>query len=419
MLAIIIERAKLDGQIEGVVPHLVDGGLSILQYADDTILFMDHDLDKARNLKLILSAFEQLSGLKINFHKSELFCFGEAKDDANLYAELFGCGLGCFPISYLGIPVHYRRLTLAEWKIVEERLQKRLSSWKGKLLSLGGRLVLINSVLTNMVLYMISFFQLPKGVLHRLDYFRSRFFWQGDNEKKKYRLTKWSVVCRPKDQGGLGVHDLEVKNKALLGKWLARLLTEEGRWQQLLRRKYVGSKAISQVYWKPGDSHFWAGIMATKKYFFLFGSFSIRNGSEIRFWEDRWLGTTTLREQYPALYNIVRHKSDTLQKVMETSPPSMSFRRDITGPRLVSWNELLQRLASIQLVPGADEFRWNLTKNGKFSVSSMYKALIIPNQPIMNNKYIWKMKIPLKTKVFAWYLRRGVILTKDNLAKRN
>jgi hypothetical protein len=97
---------------------LVDGGLSILQYADGTILFMDHDLNKTRNLKLFLSAFEQLSGLKINFHKSELFCFGEAKDDANVYAELFGCGLWCFPISYLGIPIHYRSLTLAEWKIV-------------------------------------------------------------------------------------------------------------------------------------------------------------------------------------------------------------------------------------------------------------------------------------------------------------
>jgi hypothetical protein len=48
MLAIIIEWAKLDGQIEGVVPHLVDGGLSILKYADDTILFMEHDLAKAR-----------------------------------------------------------------------------------------------------------------------------------------------------------------------------------------------------------------------------------------------------------------------------------------------------------------------------------------------------------------------------------
>jgi hypothetical protein len=165
MLAIMIERAKADGQIEGVIPHLVDGGLSILQYADDTILFMEHDLEKAQNLKLILVAFEQLSVLKINFHKSELFCFGEAQDAASLYAYLFGCGQGQFPIRYLGILVHYQRLTIAEWKLVEERLLKNLSSWKDKLLSLGGRLILINLVLTNMVLYMISFFLLPKGVL--------------------------------------------------------------------------------------------------------------------------------------------------------------------------------------------------------------------------------------------------------------
>ena len=46
MLAILINRAKEDGQVAGLVPHLVDGGLSILQYTDDTILFMDHDLAK-------------------------------------------------------------------------------------------------------------------------------------------------------------------------------------------------------------------------------------------------------------------------------------------------------------------------------------------------------------------------------------
>ena len=65
---------------------------------------MEHDIEKARNLKLILSAFEQLSGLKINFHKSELFCFGEAQDEATQYAELFRseerrvgkeCRIGC------------------------------------------------------------------------------------------------------------------------------------------------------------------------------------------------------------------------------------------------------------------------------------------------------------------------------------
>jgi hypothetical protein len=108
--------------------------------------------------------------------------------------------------------------------------------------------------------------------------------------EKEISATKWSVVWRPKDQGGLGVHDLEVTNKALLGKCLYKLLYQEGVWQTILKRKYVGSSAISHVYWKHGDSHFWAGLMVSKKYFFPYGTFSIKVGSEIRFWKDKWLG---------------------------------------------------------------------------------------------------------------------------------
>ena len=85
MLAILIGRAKQHGQVEGLVPHLVDGGVSILQYADDTVLFMEHDIAKARNMKLILCLFEQLSGLKISFHKSELFFSRKAKDEQHTY----------------------------------------------------------------------------------------------------------------------------------------------------------------------------------------------------------------------------------------------------------------------------------------------------------------------------------------------
>ena len=63
------------------------GGLSILQYADDTILFLEHNLEYAQNLRTILCAFEQLSGLKINFHKSEIYHFGDAKNMENEYME--------------------------------------------------------------------------------------------------------------------------------------------------------------------------------------------------------------------------------------------------------------------------------------------------------------------------------------------
>jgi hypothetical protein len=132
-----------------------------------------------------------------------LFCFGNAQDHLDQYVKLFGCKSGDFPIWYLEIPIHFRKLRNAEWGKVEERFERRLGSWKGKHLSIGGRLTLTNSVLSSLPMYMMSFFALPKGVQKKLDYFRSRFYWQGDEQKKKYRLAKWSILCQPKDQGGL------------------------------------------------------------------------------------------------------------------------------------------------------------------------------------------------------------------------
>jgi len=63
MLAIIVSKAKEDSKVKGVVPNLIDGGLSVLQYADNTIIFMDHDIEQAKNLKLLLCDFKQLFGL--------------------------------------------------------------------------------------------------------------------------------------------------------------------------------------------------------------------------------------------------------------------------------------------------------------------------------------------------------------------
>jgi hypothetical protein len=78
--------------------------------------------------------------------------------------------------------------------MIEEWIEKKLSSWKGKYLSMGGHLVLINSVLSSLPMFILSLFKIPKGVLEKIDYFRSRFFWQNDSQKKKYRLMKWDIV---------------------------------------------------------------------------------------------------------------------------------------------------------------------------------------------------------------------------------
>jgi hypothetical protein len=92
------------------------------------------------------------------------------------------------------------------------------------------RLVLINPILTRMVLFMLLFFQMPRGVLEKIEYFRSRFFWQSDEHKKKYRLAKWDILCQPKDYGGMGIMNIDVQNRCMLSKWLYKLINENGIW---------------------------------------------------------------------------------------------------------------------------------------------------------------------------------------------
>lgn len=182
--------------------------------------------------------------------------------------------------------MHHRKISNKDWIAVEDRFQKKLSSWKGKLLSIGGRLVLIDSVLSSLPMFMMAFFRIPKGVLKKLDYYRSRFFWHCEEHKKKYRLIKWSMLSRPKCVGGMGILNLEAQNICLLSKWLFRLLNEEGIWQNLLKRKYMANKSLPQVSKKPGDSQFWAGLMEIKDLFLSKGIFKIQSGNQVRFWED-------------------------------------------------------------------------------------------------------------------------------------
>jgi hypothetical protein len=125
MLNLLISRAKENGKINALVPHLIDGGISILQYADGTIIFMEHNLEQAIKMKLLLCVFEKLSGLKINFHKNEMFCYGQARETKCQYTKLFGCDLGQYPFRYLEIPMHHKKISNVDWQIIEDKFEKK------------------------------------------------------------------------------------------------------------------------------------------------------------------------------------------------------------------------------------------------------------------------------------------------------
>ena len=125
-----------------------------------------------------------MSGLKINFHKSEIFCLGEAGDKEMWYTDIFTCPHNCLPLKFLGVPIDDKKLCKSLWWSTVEKVESKLGSWQGRFLSLGGRLVLINSSLTNVPMYMLSIYKAPKSVLRKIDIFRKRLLWQGGHSKK-------------------------------------------------------------------------------------------------------------------------------------------------------------------------------------------------------------------------------------------
>nr|CAD1825938.1 unnamed protein product [Ananas comosus var. bracteatus] len=123
-----------------------------LQFADDLLIFLDGSARSAAATKLILDAFAACSGLKINYYKSSLTPINLPTAQATSLANSFGCEVKGFPLNYLGLPLSPKRLCKPDYMLLIEKVDNCLAGWKGLTLSRGGRLVLLNSVLSTIPL---------------------------------------------------------------------------------------------------------------------------------------------------------------------------------------------------------------------------------------------------------------------------
>ena len=109
-----------------------------------------------------------MSGLKINFSKSEVIMISQDSEKTLRYAEMFNCATESWPIKYLGVPVSRNRIQISNWLPLVEKIAKRLDGWKGGALSLGGRLTLLNAYLSSIPIYSMSMYLLPKTILKKM-----------------------------------------------------------------------------------------------------------------------------------------------------------------------------------------------------------------------------------------------------------
>ena len=106
-------------------------------------------------------------------------------------------------------------------------------------------MTLIKSTTNSIPIYFISFFRIPKKVVHKLVTLQRRFLWGGDMDSHKIAWVSWETVCLSKEKGGLGIRDLTKFNQALLGKWKWDLFHHQGElWARVLDSKYGGWRSL-------------------------------------------------------------------------------------------------------------------------------------------------------------------------------
>lgn len=135
----------------------------------------------------------------------------------------FSFSTGTLPVRYLGLPLLTKRMTVADYMPLVEKIRKRMSSWTGRFLSHAGRLQLISSVITSLANFWLSAFRLPGSCLKEIEILCSAFLWSGPDLKTTKAKVSWKDICLPKNEGGLGLRPLKETNKVLCLKLIWRI----------------------------------------------------------------------------------------------------------------------------------------------------------------------------------------------------
>ncbi|GAU20198.1 hypothetical protein TSUD_352620 [Trifolium subterraneum] len=417
--------------------------ISHLQYADDTLCIGEPSVENLWTLKAIRRGFELASELKVNFWKSCLVGVNVCTEFMEMACTFLNCKKGGFPFKYLGLPVGTNPRTMSTWVPLLDCLRKKLNSWGHRHISLGGRLVLINSVLNSIHIFYMSLMKMSVQVLKKVIRIQRDFLWGGVNGGKKLSWIKWSVVCQEKNCGGLGVRDLKAVNLSLLMKWRWRLLqrSEVGLWKEVLVAKY-GSHILNNVSWINISnpyfaSSWWKDIgdlesyVDSKNWLTEAVSRSLGNGMLTRFWSDVWIGDAKLCSKFPRLFSLSLQRDACVSEVVvreeeETLSWNLTWRRRLFQWEEDSLNQLVASLGSVRLSNVDDKWRWSCDPDGVFSVKSTYDSIskeltvgpTLPQFQALIFKKIWDSPTPSKVIVFSWQLLHDRVPTKVNLRLR-
>ncbi|GJT62689.1 RNA-directed DNA polymerase, eukaryota [Tanacetum coccineum] len=316
------------------------------------------DANMVKDFRPITLIGSVASGLHINMNKSKLLGIAVDTKLVDQAANKIGCTTIKTPFSYLGSTVGRNMSQINSWEEIIRKVESRLSIWKLKTLSIGGRLTLLKSVLGSIPIYHMSLFKVPKTVLHRLEAIRCCFFHGKDSNSRKPTWLKWNKILASKEKGGLGVSSFFSLNKALICKWVWRFCSQ--------------------------NSSLWAKI-----------------------WID------IVREVH-----ALRHL-DSVATMLSRDHFSQAFRRAPRGGKDKSQlNALSSDMGGVLLSNMSDRWTWTLEGLGEFSVASLRRLIDKHILPDVASKTRWIFKVPIKINIHAWKVKLDGLPTRLNISKR-
>lgn len=368
-------------------------------------------------LKNLLQDFASSTGLKVNFAKSMLVPINVQEDTTTHLAQLFGCVVGSLPFTYLGLPLGLTKPKVIEFMPLVTRCERRLS-FTSPFLSQAGRLEVTNSIFTSFPMFFMSTFRMHKTVIKQIDAFRKHCLWRGaDVQDRKPAKAAWELTCLPKNEGGLGVLNLQTQNDALMLKNLHKFFNRvDIPWVHLVWERHYNDGTLPSSSRLKG-SFWWKDNLKLLDSFKGMAMVNIVDGQSCLLWDDLWFNKVP-RLQYPQLFSFAKLSGISINAAVNSEGPNTLFHLPLSQLAAVQLMELAHNLNSLQLQNDVDIWTY-IWGSPIFSTSKAYKHLTghRPCRPFFRK--IWKTSCQNKHKVFFWLLLIDRLSTRQLLRRRN
>lgn len=423
LAAELLQAAINDACTRGMISHPIpprgeNQDYPVIQYADDTIIVMPACPDQAERMKQILTDYAVSIGLKINFSKSTLVPINTPEGLCQTLANIFGCTTASMPFTYLGLPLGITRPSVQDLMPLVCKAERRVTAIMSTM-SYAGKLSLLNSIVTSLLIYAMCAVKINPKIIEQLDKIRRHCLWNKKTEtgERCNSLAAWDMVCRPKKHGGLGVINLRIQNDALLMKFLHKFYNHaDVPWVSLIWNTYYVDTIPHAA--EPCGSAWWRDVLHLCPTFRGVSTTEVRSGQSTLFWKDLWLDAV-LSEKFPRAYSYAVNEDASVRQFLSSADLREAFHLPLSVQAHDEVRQLQTQVASIDISSDRHD-SWTYIWGAKTYTAKAYYAFYFREVQVHAAfRWLWRSSCIPRIKVFGWLLLSDRLNTRNMLKRRH